>query len=433
MKAKFLILFMILSSVGYLSAQDRLTLSLEEARGTALEYNKSMTNADLARDKATFAVREAIANGLPQINAAADYSNALGASMSIRFSEDMPASEIEIKPQSSFNLSVNQLIFNGNYLVGIQIAKLYNKLADMNYEKSALDITTQVTDGYHLVLVSEELLKLLNQNLTNLEGLYDKTSALVTFGIIEQTDLDQLTVQVNTLKNAVRSSERQLELATNMLRLQLGVSVDTELDLTETVEQMIAYAEEGAVINLTFNPEDQIDFRMLSQQELVSRKMIDMEKASALPTLGGFYNYTYKILKPDFDVAPSNIVGLQLNIPIFAGGLRNSKIKQARVDLETTRNNMSLLNDQLEVQEKQLRFNYNNALETYNNQKDNVEVSRRVYSSLKLKYEQGVISGLDLITADNNYVRAETDYISAIMQMLQSSVQLQKLYGNINQ
>lgn len=424
---------MFLGSLGYLSAQDRLTLSLDEARQTALEYNKSMTNADLARDKATFAVREAIANGLPQVNAAADYSNALGAKMSIRFSEDMPASEIEIKPQSSFNLSVNQLIFNGNYLVGIQIAKLYNKLADMNYEKSALDITTQVTDGYHLVLVSEELLKLLNQNLTNLEGLYDKTSALVTFGIIEQTDLDQLTIQVNTLKNAVRSSERQLELATNMLRLQLGVSVDTELELTENVEQMIAYAEEGAVIDLTFNPEDQIDFRMLNQQELVSRKMIDMEKASALPTLGGFYNYTYKILKPDFDVAPSNIVGLQLNIPIFAGGLRNSKIKQARVDLETTRNNMSLLNDQLEAQEKQLRFNYKNALETYNNQKDNVEVSRRVYSSLKLKYEQGVISGLDLITADNNYVKAETDYISAIMQMLQSSVQLQKLYGNINQ
>ncbi|MDY0343757.1 MAG: TolC family protein [Lentimicrobium sp.] len=432
MKTKLLIFLTLLGTSGYLTAQERLTLSLKDARQTALEYNISMTNADLARDKATFAVREAIANGLPQVNAAADYSNALGAKMSIRFMEDMPASEIEIKPQSSFNLNVNQLIFNGNYIVGVRIAKLYNKLADMNYEKSALDITTQVTDGYHLVLISDELLKLLNQNLTNLEGLYDKTSALVTFGIIEQTDLDQLTVQVNTLKNAVRSSERQLELATNMLRLQLGVSVDTELELTETVEQMIAYAEDAAQIDLTFKPEDQIDFRMLSQQELVSQKMIDMEKAGVLPTLAGFYSYTYKILKPDFDVAPSNIVGLQLNIPIFAGGLRNSKIKQARIDLETTRNNMSFLNDQLRIQEKQLRFNYKNTLETYNNQKENVEVSRRVYSSLKLKYEQGVISGLDLITADNNYVKAETDYISAIMQMLQSSVQLQKLYGNLN-
>jgi outer membrane protein TolC len=90
-----------------------------------------------------------------------------------------------------------------------------------------------------------------------------------------------------------------------------------------------------------------------------------------------------------------------------------------------------MLSDQLKIQEKQLRYNYNSAMETYNNQKENVNVSRRVYSSLQLKYEQGVISGLDLITADNNYVKAETDYISSMMQLLQSSVQLQKLYGNL--
>jgi len=53
------------------------------------------------------------------------------------------------------------------------------------------------------------------------------------------------------------------------------------------------------------------------------------------------------------------------------------------------------------------------------------------YSSLKVKYEQGVISGLDLITADNNYVRAETDYITAMLQLLQSKVQLEKLYGKL--
>ncbi|GAB1405013.1 TolC family protein [Lentimicrobium sp.] len=432
MRVKLLFLFFLPFFSGTLNAQERLTLSLQQARQTALEYNKTMSNADLARDKATYAVREAIANGLPQVNATADYSNALGAKMSIRFSEDMPASEIEIKPQSSFNLNVNQLIFNGNYIVGVQIAHLYDRLADLSYEKSVLDITTQVTEAYHLVLVSQELLGLLNKNLNNLEALHEKTTALVTFGIIEQTDLDQLTVQLNSLANTVRSSERQLELATNMLRLQLGVGVDTEIELTESVEQMIAYIQKESQPIADFRPENQIDFRMLSQQELVSRKMLNMERAGVLPTLAGFYSYTYKILKPDFDVAPANIVGLQLNIPILAGGLRNAKIKQARIDLETTRNNMDLLNDQLKIQEKQLRFNYNNALETYNNQKSNVEVSRKVYSSLKLKYEQGVISGLDLITADNNYVKAETDYISAMLQMLQSGVQLQKLYGNLN-
>jgi outer membrane protein TolC len=121
-----------------------------------------------------------------------------------------------------------------------------------------------------------------------------------------------------------------------------------------------------------------------------------------------------------------------MNIPIFSSGVRMAQVKQARIDLETTQNNKSLLSDQLKIQEIQLRFNYNSALETYLNQKNNVEVSRRVYASLKLKYEQGIISGLDLITADNNYLKAETDYISAMMQVLQSGVQLQKLYGKLD-
>lgn len=431
MKTTCFTLLLLLFSSGYAGAQQKLTLDLAAARKTALEYNKTIANADLATLKAAAAVREVIANGLPQLNAAVDYSNALGAKISIRFAEGMPASEIDIKPQSNFNLNLTQLIFSGNYIVGVQTAKLYQSMADISKEKSELDVVAQVTDAYQLVLISEELLRLLEQNQANLEGLYEKTAALETFGIIEKTDVDQLSVQVNTLKNAVKSSERQLELATNMLRLVLGVPVDTQLELTDRLERMLSEAETLPLAE-SFKVEEQVDFRLLNQQELVSRKMIDMQRANALPTISGYYRYTYKLLKPDFDMTPANMVGLQMNIPLFSSGVRMAQVKQARIDLETTQNNKSLLSDQLRIQEKQLRFNYNNALETYLNQKNNVEVSRRVYASLKLKYEQGIISGLDLITADNNYLRAETDYISAMMQVLQSGVQLQKLYGKLD-
>lgn len=431
MKTTCFTLLLLLFSSGYAGAQQKLTLDLAAARKTALEYNKTIANADLATLKAAAAVREAIANGLPQLNAAVDYSNALGAKISIRFAEGMPASEIDIKPQSNFNLNLTQLIFSGNYIVGVQTAKLYQSMAGISKEKSELDVVAQVTDAYQLVLISEELLRLLEQNQANLEGLYEKTAALETFGIIEKTDVDQLSVQVNTLKNAVKSSERQLELATNMLRLVLGVPVDTQLELTDRLERMLSEAETLPLAE-SFKVEEQVDFRLLNQQELVSRKMIDMQRANALPTISGYYRYTYKLLKPDFDMTPANMVGLQMNIPLFSSGVRMAQVKQARIDLETTQNNKSLLSDQLKIQEKQLRFNYNSALETYLNQKNNVEVSRRVYASLKLKYEQGIISGLDLITADNNYLKAETDYISAMMQVLQSGVQLQKLYGKLD-
>lgn len=431
MKAIYLF-FLLLAGTGFMSvAQQPLSLDLPSARRHAVEFNKTAINANLSTQKAQLALREAIANGLPQVNSTLDYSNALGAKISIRFNENMPASEIDIKPQSNFNLNVTQLVFSGNYIVGVQVARLYKDLAEMNVLKTELEIETQVTEAYHLVLVSEELLKILNQNLANLRSLYIKTSALESAGIIEKNDLDQLSVQVNTLENAVNASSRQYELAKNMLRLHLGVDPGTELILEETLEGLVAASLAQSVLQ-DFDIQNQIDYRMLSQQELVNYKMINMQKAHALPTLSGYYRYTYKLLKPDFDMTPANMVGLQMNIPIFSSGVRNAQVKQARIDFETTQNNKDLLSDQLKIQEKQLRFNYNSNVETYNNQKNNVEVSRRVYNSLKLKYEQGILSGLDLINADNNYLKAETDYISSMMQVLQSGVQLQKLYGKIN-
>lgn len=94
-------------------------------------------------------------------------------------------------------------------------------------------------------------------------------------------------------------------------------------------------------------------------------------------------------------------------------------------------NTRELLAEQLEVQEKQLRFNLKNANETYLNQVTNLDVARRVYSNLKLKFEQGMISALDLVTADNNYLRAETEYLTALFQVLQAKLDLDKINGNL--
>ena len=413
-------------------AQQQLTLTVDEAVKHALQYNKTLINSGLAVDKAQQGIREAIANGLPQVNASVDYSNAMGANISIRFNESMPPTEIPIKPSSNFNLQVTQLLFNGSFIVGVQTAKLYKELSEINLQKSEIDIKAQVTSSYYLVQISDELNKRLQQNLVNLQELYKKTDALASVGIIEKNDVDQLFIQVNTLQNAVKASERQLELATNMLRLQLGTDINTQLVLSESLETILNSADMEKDLVQNLNLENNLDYQLMNQQVTIGKKMVDMKKSAALPSLAGYYSYTYKIMKPEFDMAPPNMVGLQMNIPIFSSGLRTAQTKQAFIDLKSIQNNRDLVRDQLLLQDKQLRFNLINAIETMNNQKANIEVSRRVYSSLKLKYEQGLISGLDLITADNNYLKAETDYISAAMQLLDARLQLEKMYITTN-
>lgn len=414
-----------------LPAQEILRLDLEGARKQALQFNKTLKNAGIAVEKSQYQLKEAISAGLPQVSSTLDYSNAMGAKLSIRFVEGAPPTEIPIRPTSNLNIQVGQLLFNASYFVGIELAKLGRELTGRNYEKSEQEILGQVTGGYYLVLMSRELLDVLNKNVENLREVYRKTEAMVRVGLIEQTDLDQLEVQISALENSVRSSERQLELARNMFRLQLGLAPDQQFEAEGTLAMALNRKNALTAVPDFFDLNQNPDFRLITLQEEMTRKQIRMQYASYLPTLTGFYNRTEKILKPDFDMSPKNMVGLNLSIPLFSGFQRASKLNQAKVDLASMQNTRALLAEQLAVQEKQLQFDLRNARESYLNQVKNLDVARRVYGNLKLKFEQGLISGLDIVTADNNYLRAETDYLSAVFQVLQASNELDKIYGNL--
>lgn len=416
---------------GRVSARERLTLDLEAAKERALNFNRTIKNSGLSVDQSQEKLWETIAAGLPQVNAGADYTNALGAEISIQFDENMPATKIPIKPTSNFNLQVGQLIFSGSYLIGIQTAKLARQLSEKSLKKTEQEVVSQVVEGYYLVLISEESVNILRNNTENLQEIYRKTEPLVRVGMMEKVELDQLSVQVNSLLNAIRSAERQLELAKNLLRVQLGVPAETELELTQTLSDFIDDDELTMEFNPVFEPEQNVDFQLLKVQEEMTEKMITMQQASYLPTVTGFYNYTEKILKPAFDMSPKHLVGLQMNIPVFSSGERRSKVRQAKIDLETTRNSKALLEEQLDIQYKQLQFNLASALESYQTQKKNVEVSREVYQNLRRKYEQGMISGLELTTADSNYLQAESEYLTSILEVLQSQNALEKLTGRI--
>ncbi len=314
--------------------------------------------------------------------------------------------------------------------MGVQTAKLAQKLSEKNLKKTEQDIVSQVVESYYLILISEESMKILQTNTENLQEIYRKTEPLVRVGILEKVELDQLSVQVNSLSNAVRSAERQYEMAKNLLRVQLGVSAETELELTQSLSDFIQ-TNPAAGGDASFEPEQNVNFQLVQLQEELSKKQVTMQQSSYLPTLSGYYNFTEKILKPAFDMSPKHLVGLQLSIPVFSSGERRSKVRQARIDLETTRNNKALLGEQLEIQFSQLQFNLLSALESYNTQKENVEVSREVYQNLRRKFEQGLISSLELTTADSNYLQAEAEYLSAMLEVLQAGNALDTLTGKI--
>ena len=404
---------------------------MEEAKSYALEYNRQVKNAALAVELAQKRVNESISAFLPQAEAAMDYSNYLGAEMEFKFNEEMPPTIIPFNPTSNLYATVSQMLFSGNFIVGLQMMRIYKEMSGTNYLRTEQSIKELTIQAYQNSLVSDLSIRIIEENLDNTMKILDNTRAMVLVGVAEKLDLDQFEVQLSTLENAMKSAERQRELAYNLLRYHLGVPVDTPLSLTDSLDYFLDNIDFTDILDQSFNIQNNLDYQVMQSQVKLSERQVSLKKMNFLPTLSGYYTYTSKILRSDFDISPKNVIGLNLSIPILSSGMRYSQVNQARIQHETTLNNKSLLEEQLLLQERQLRFNLASAYDQYLNRKNNVEVTLRIYDSYQFKYEQGVASSLDLATANNNYLQAESDYLTSIVALLNARLELQKLMNKL--
>jgi outer membrane protein TolC len=417
-----------------------LTLSLKEAQDYALAHNKMVLAAksDVLATKA--ALWETISAALPQVEASGSFTDNLKLMTTLLPGEffGQPGVKIPVTFGSQFNSSASvqasMLVFNAPVSIGIETTKLARKLSQQNLDKSELDTKESVSSAYFLILVSEKSLELLDGNIANLKETLMSTRAMYSAGMAELTDVDQMISNVNMVENDRSSLERSIELNYNLLRLQLGVPATTEIRLTETLESLTSEINIEALVSQEFDHTQNIDYRLVEGQELMSSLALKSQKASVLPTIAGFYNYGTNGMGDkvsDLRWFQNSMAGFSLSIPIFASGQRYARIRQAQINLEKARTTKDMVAEQLLLQEKQLRYNLVNANLQYISQKENVEVSKRVYASTENKYKQGMASSLELTQANSLFLQAENNYVSALMNLLQTKVALDKLLNNM--
>lgn len=404
-------------------AQDSTSLDLTGVRVRAIKYNTQMQKAGLSLRESQKMLWEAISQGLPQVNASVDYQNFLGAEMSFA------GQTMKFKPSSSASAQVSQLLFSGNYLVGVQIAKLYENLSQTQTKKTELDVVEQVSNSYYAILVSEKSIGILRKNLDNVKDLYKRTESLAKVGVVEETEVLQLSIQVSNLENALKSAARQLEMAYNILRLQLGIKMESPLQVVGNIDDVANSVNLDALLAQKFDINSNLDFQLVEGQSAVKEKQILLQKMSYLPTISGFYTFNAKLIKPEFDMTPKNVVGLKANIPIFASGQRKAAVDRAKLQHESALVDRNLLVDNLYIQSKQLKNNMQTYYEQYQTQKKSVDISKLVYNKFASKFEQGMVSSIDLNTSNNNYLAAESNLLSSMLNLLKAKSEFERLYG----
>jgi outer membrane protein len=417
-----------------------LKLSLKEAQDYALMNNRTVIAArqDIAASRV--AIWETISSALPSVNASGSFTDNLKLMTTLLPGDffGKPGEKVPVTFGSQFNSGANvqatMLLFNAPLYVGIETTKLANSLSEKSLVKSEQDTRESVSTAYFLIIVSEESLRILDANIANLKETLKSTRSMYSAGMAEATDVDQMVSNVTLVENARSSMQRTIELNYNLLRFQLGVKPETNIKITETLESLTATINVDALMLQEFDHRQNVNYQLIEGQEQMSSLMLKTQKASVLPTLSGFYSYGTNGMGDkvnDLRWFPNSMTGLQLTVPIFASGQRYSKIRKAQINLDKARTTKEMVTDQLLLQEKQLRYNLVNANMQYKSQRDNVEVSKRVYASMENKYRQGMASSLDLTQANQLYLQSENNYVSALLNLLQTKIALDKLLNNI--
>jgi outer membrane protein TolC len=444
MKRKLIIILIISFTIPWakVKAQEsgnEMVLTLEQALDYAIQHNRMVISARLDVNASKMALWETISMGLPQVSSSAGLTDNIKQMVFL-----MPDffggtdTKIPITMGSQYNASVglqaSMLLFNAPYLVGIETTKLAKKLAETNVSSTELDVREAVTSVYYLILVSEESLRILDGNLENLRETLKSTRTMFNVGMAESTDVDQMVSNVNMVENSRSMMERTVEMNYNMLRFQLGVESGTRIRLTGTIEDLMQAVNIEELLAQEFNYTNNLSYKLIEGQEQLSELGLKSQKAQVLPSLAGVIQTTKTGMgdkMPEIEWYNSSLIALQLSVPIIASGQRYARIKKAQINLEKARNTKDMVSDQLRIQEKQLRYNLVNANLQYRSQKDNVEVSRRVYESMENKFRQGMASSLELTQANSLFLQAENNYISALMNLLQTKLALDKLLSNI--
>lgn len=417
-----------------------LKLSLKEAQAFAVANNKMVITAKQDVRASKVAVWETITAALPQVSATGSFTDNIKLPKTLIDGNlfgrpgEMIAMTFGVQFNSSAAIQASMLIFNAPLYIGIETTKLARKMSEQNLERSELDTKESVSTAYFLILVSEKSLQILEGNITNLNETLKSTRVMFSAGMAESTDVDQMISNLTMVENSRSSLQRTIELNYNLLRFQLGVPVSTKIILTETLEMLTNDINIEALLSENFDHTKNINYRLMEGQEQMSSLGLKSQKASVLPTLAGFYSYGTngqgKTI-PDLMWFQNSMTGLQLSVPIIAGGQRYYRIKKAQIDLEKARTTKAMVTEQLLLQEKQLRYNLVNANLQYKSQKENVAVAKRVYASMENKFRQGMASSLDLTQANSLFLQAENNYISALMNLLQTKLALDKLLNNL--
>ena len=447
MRKSIILLACAFGFLNYSHAQDSTevktyALSLQEAIIYGLENSYTAKNAQTDVEIALQQKWEIIAQGLPQISGDVTYQNQLiqptsfipavvfdpnadpGAFIPVQFSQKQNASALA---------TWNQLLFDGSYIVGVQSSKTLLQISENAKVKTDLEVKQAVIEAYGNVLLAQESVAILQKNLNTLDKNLSDTRKIFENGLTEEEDVEQLQITYLGLETQLNNTVRQLAIAYDMLKLTLGIPIESKLLVTDALDDLAMQYYDLNLLTQSIDPEKNIDYRIAEDQTNLAETEVKLEKSKALPRLSAYVNYGASGASNDFTFFSKeqryfeqSIIGVSLTVPIFSSGMRAARTAQKQLAYKQSLESLEQTRNEVKLKIASARNDYQFSLDNFTTQEKNLALAERIENKNSIKFFEGIASSFELSEAQTQLYQAQQDYLQAMYEVITNKAALEK-------
>ena len=421
-------------------------VSLEEALAFGEQNNRNIKKASMEIRKAYKDQWSTIAIGLPQISANADYQNFIELPTSLIPAQFFGGNEGEFAevqfgtPQTmTAGLTLQQLIFDGSYIVGLEASKIFLKISENIFEKTLLEVRKNIIQTYSSVLLARENIDFLEKNKNNLEKNLLELNQLYENGFEEEESVEQIRLTLSGVKTQLRYVNNIERITLDMLKLLMGFPIKSPLILSDDLEKLTNDSLFNFKVPENLSLDNNIDIKIAENNLLSETLLYRYERSKGLPRLSAFLNGNYTGNSESFTFTQRGqkwfgaaLLGINLQIPVFSSLRRSALSQKAKIAMLQAENDLTETQERILIEVKAAENDYKLAVENYFTNKENLELATRIEKKNQLKYFEGVTSSFELREAQLQLYSAQNNYIKSIQEVIQKKLSLQTIL-NISQ
>lgn len=385
-------------------------VSLEECWSLARENYPLIRQYDLVRNLEKFSFSNAAAGYLPQIQLS---GQATWQTDVVEFPEEMnnlyQAAGLDMKglskDQYKIMLQISQTIWDGGATrARREDAKAEGEVSRLSVEKEMEALKSRVNQIYFGILALQENMMMLEDSEELLRQNLAVAEAGARNGVVMQSDIDRLRVELLSLKQKAAEAAKGLEIYRCVLGLMTGQTFGDD----DTFDVPPAPVVNPAVSN-------RVEFRLFDAQEAQVQAQKRMINSSVMPHFDLFAQGWYG--KPGLnmfndmmynDFSWNAVVGVRMQWNISSFYTRRNSVRMVESRSSMLSNKKETLKWNLSIQQMQIEKEVEKMRELQESDEEIVRLRRSIRESSESKYRNGVITVSDLlrdITEENNAVR----------------------------